>query len=124
MLKHSDGIAGHLQRIFIYGDEMKESGRVNEFLEYVNTRINPFTKKAYDLGARSLYRYISGEQHFPVDLLPPLVDWSLDEKLMEAYNIYPSPTETERLRQKIEEEEKQAKRHLDRAKMMKSRLKK
>lgn len=124
MLKHSEGISSHLQRIFTYGDEMSEKKRVDDFLDYLNTRINPFTKKPYELGARSLYRYISGEQHFPVDLLPPLVDWSLDEKLMESYNIYPSPTETERLRQKIEEEEKQAKRHLDRAKMMKARLKK
>ena len=123
-LKNNEGISGHLQRIFIYGDELQESGRVNSFLEFLTTRINPFTGKPYELGARSLYRYIGGEQHFPVDLLPALVSWSLDEKLMTAFNIYPAPSDMERLQAKIDEKEKQIKKEAENLKLMKALIKK
>lgn len=89
-LKNAEGIIGHLQRIFMYGDEAREETRVNSFLDFLKTRANPFTQKAYELGARSLYRYICGEQHFPFDLITPLVDWSADERLMNDYGIRPS----------------------------------
>jgi hypothetical protein len=119
-LKNSEGITGHLQRIFIYGDEIQESHRVNSFLEYLTTKINPFTSKPYELGARSLYRYIGGEQHFPVDLLPALVSWSLDEKLMTAFNIYPAPSDMDRLNAKIEEKEKRIKEEAEELKRLKA----
>ncbi|MFA6054055.1 MAG: hypothetical protein WC769_01645 [Thermodesulfovibrionales bacterium] len=101
-LKNSEGLINHLQRLFYYGDEMKETSRVNSFLEYILTKINPFTNKVYELGARSLYRYISGEQHFPFDLIIPLCDWSADETLMAAYNIRPSTEAKEKLEVKRE----------------------
>lgn len=121
-LKNNEGISGHLQRLFIYGDEMAESGRVNSFLDFLSSRINPFTGKPYELGARSLYRYISGEQHFPVDLLPALVSWSLDEKMMTAYNIYPEPADRDRLRERIEKEESVMKQKQESIELMKDRL--
>jgi hypothetical protein len=101
-LKNSEGLISHLQRIFYYGDDMKETSRVNSFLEYILTKINPFTNKVYELGARSLYRYISGEQHFPFDLIIPLCDWSADELLMADYNIRPSTEAKEKLEAKRE----------------------
>jgi len=121
-LKNNDGISAHLQRIFIYGDEMAESHRVNSFLDFLAARINPFTARPYELGARSLYRYISGEMHFPVDLLPPLVSWSLDEQLMAAFNIYPAPGDVELLKEKIEKEETVLKQHQESIDLMRSRL--
>ena len=124
MLKNNEGISGHLQRIFIYGDELQESGRVNSFLEFLTTRINPFTGKPYELGARSLYRYIGGEQHFPVDLLPALVSWSLDEKLMTAYNMFPAPSDLDRLQAKFDEKERQIKEDAEELKRIKALLKK
>lgn len=123
-LKNNEGISGHLQRIFIYGDEVQESHRVNSFLEYLTTKINPFTNKPYELGARSLYRYIGGEQHFPVDLLPPLVSWSLDEKLMTAFNIFPAPSDAERLQAKIDEKERRVKEEAEELKRMKALMRK
>ena len=101
-LKNAEGLTAHLQRIFYYGDEIKESSRVNSFLEYLSTKINQFTRKPFELGARSLYRYISGEQHFPFDLIIPLVDWSADERLMADYNIRPSVEAKEKLQAKHE----------------------
>lgn len=123
-LKNNEGITGHLQRIFIYGDEIQESHRVNSFLEFLTTKINPFTGKPYELGARSLYRYISGEQHFPVDLLSALVSWSLDEKLMLAYSTCPAKSDEQRMKEKIEEEEGELKKQLERIRQMKSVLRK
>lgn len=101
-LKNAEGIVKHLQRIFFYGDEIRETSRVNSFLEYLSGRISPFTQKPYELGARSLYRYISGEQHFPADLLIPLCDWSADEDLMHDFNIRPSQEAKEKLQAKKE----------------------
>ena len=101
-LKNSEGITAHLQRIFYYGDDLKETSRVNSFLDYLSARINSFTQKPYDLGARSLYRYIGGEQHLPFDLIIPLVDWSADEKLIADYNILPSAEAKEKLKIKRE----------------------
>ncbi len=96
-LNNSDGITRHLQRIFMYGDEAQESARVNSFLEYLSTHINPFTHKPYELGARSLYKYIGGEQHFPFDLGKALADWSADEQFMADYDIRPSAEATAKL---------------------------
>lgn len=101
-LKNAEGIIGHLQRIFYYGDEIRETSRVNSFLDYLSTKINPFTQKSYELGARSLYRYIGGDQHFPFDLIMPLCDWSADELLMQDYNIRPSKEAMEKLQVKRE----------------------
>ena len=123
-LKNNEGISAHLQRIFIYGDEIQESHRVNSFLEFLTTKINPFTGKPYELGARSLYRYIGGEQHFPVDLLPALISWSLDEKLMSAFNIYPAPSDMDRLQAKYDEKEKAVKDGMEELKRIRSLLKK
>ncbi|MDA8156277.1 MAG: hypothetical protein M0Z52_07475 [Actinomycetota bacterium] len=89
-LKNSEGSVRHLQRIFFYGDEAREQSRVNSFLDYLSKHNNPHTGNTYELGARSLYRYISGEQHFPVDLLNALADWSGDAELMAAYNLRPA----------------------------------
>src|SRR3990172_2943817 len=121
-LKNNAGISSHLQRIFIYGDEMAESGRVNSFLDFLSSKINPFTNKLYELGARSLYRYISGEMHFPVDLLPALVSWSLDEQLMTAFNIFPAPDDVSRLRVRIEQEETVLRQRQESIELMKARL--
>jgi hypothetical protein len=121
-LKHNEGITSHLQRIFIYGDEAAESHRVHSFLEFLTTRINPFTEKPYDLGERSLYRYIGGEMHFPVDLMPALVSWSLDEKLMSAFNIYPVPSDDVRMLEKIEKEEAVLRQHQESIDLLRSRL--
>jgi len=121
-LKNNEGITSHLQRIFIYGDEIQESHRVNAFLEFLTTKINPFTNRPYELGARSLYRYIGGEQHFPADLLIPLVSWSLDEKFMTAWNMYPALSDEQRLAVKIEEKKKHMKRESEELKMLESRL--
>lgn len=96
-LKNAEGIVGHLQKIFYYGDEAKEQSRVNSFIEYLATKINPFTEKPYEVCARSLYRYISGDQHYPVDLMNPLIDWSADERLMADYNIRPSAEALDKL---------------------------
>ena len=115
-LKNSEGIVSHLQRIFYFGDEMKESPRVNDFLAFLSGRINPFTQEPYRIGARSLYRYIAGEQHFPCDLLIPLVEWSADEKLMANFNIRPSRDVCERLvykKERILQEIKDRKTKLD-----------
>jgi hypothetical protein len=101
-LKNAEGIVSNLQRIFFYGDEQRETSRVNSFLEYLSTKINPFTQRPYELGARSLYRYICGDQHFPIDLMVPLIDWSADEKLMTDYNIRPSVEAKEKLKTKRE----------------------
>jgi hypothetical protein len=89
-LNNADGIISHLQRIFIYGDDTQESARMHSFMEYLATHLNPFTQKPYELGERSMYRYIAGEHQFPFDLIIPLVDWSGDELLMADYNIRPS----------------------------------
>jgi hypothetical protein len=121
-LKNNEGITAHLKRIFIYGDEIAEQHRVHSFLEFLSTKINPFTNKPYELGERSLYRYISGEMHFPVDLLSPLVSWSLDERLMTAYNIFPAPDDDERMLQKIEQEESVLKQHQENIDLMRARL--
>jgi len=121
-LKNNDGISSHLQRIFIYGDEMAESGRVNSFLNFLSSKINPFTNKPFELGARSLYRYISGEMHFPVDLLPALVSWSLDEQLMCAFNVYPAPDDAALMHEKIEAEKEAMRAHAERIALMKSRI--
>ena len=121
-LKNNEGISSHLQRIFIYTDEMAESGRVNSFLDFLSSKSNPFTNKLYELGARSLYRYISGEMHFPVDLLPPLVSWSLDEQLMTAFNIFPAPDDVARLRVRIEQEETVLRQRQESIELMKARL--
>ncbi len=121
-LKNNEGISAHLQRVFIYGDEMAESGRVHSFLDFLSSRINPFTNKPYELGERSLYRYISGEMHFPVDLLPPLVSWSLDERLMSAFNIYPDVDDAARLQERIEKEETVLRQKQESIDLMKSRL--
>jgi len=101
-LKNAEGIISHLQRIFYYGDEIRETSRVNSFLEYLSTKINPFTQRPYELGARSLYRYIGGEQHLPFDLVIPLSDWSADELLMADYNLRPSLEAKEKLQAKRE----------------------
>ena len=120
--KHNEGITSHLQRIFIYGDEMAEGHRVNSFLDFLSHRINPFTQRPYDLGPRSLYHYISGEHQFPADLLPVMVSWSLDERLMSAFNIYPVPDEAEKLRNIINQEEQEIERHQEKVRMLRSRL--
>lgn len=121
-LKNNEGISGHLQRIFIYGDEMAESGRVHSFLAFLSSRVNPFTNKPYELGERSLYRYISGEMHFPVDLLPALVSWSLDERLMEAFSVYPTGPDAELLRRRIAREEEALRKKQEGLALMRSRL--
>jgi hypothetical protein len=121
-LKNNEGISSHLQRIFIYGDEMAESGRVHSFLEFLTSRINPFTNKPYELGERSLYRYIAGEMHFPVDLMRALVSWSLDERLMAAYNIYPDEGDALLLRERIGKEETVLRQHQESIELMKARL--
>lgn len=122
-LKNNEGVTAHLQRIFIYGDELAESGRVHSFLDFLTSRINPFTNKPYELGERSLYRYISGEMHFPVDLLRPLVSWSLDERLMADYNVYPDdPSERARLQERIEKEETVLRQKQASIELLKSRM--
>lgn len=121
-LKNNEGITAHLQRIFIYGDETAESGRVHSFMAFLAAQINPFTCKPYELGERSLYRYISGEMHFPFDLAGPLVSWSLDEKFMAAYNIYPAPGDADRMQEKIDQEEAVLKQRQESIELMKSRL--
>ena len=121
-LKNNEGISSHLQRIFIYGDEMSEQHRVDSFLDFLASKINPYTNKPYELGARSLYRYISGEMHFPMDLAPALVSWSLDERLMTAYHIYPDGDDRARLQERIEKEETVLRQHQESIELMKSRL--
>jgi hypothetical protein len=121
-LKNNEGISAHLQRIFIYGDELAEQHRVHSFLDFLTSQINPFTNRPYELGERSLYRYISGEMHFPVDLFPPLVSWSLDEQIMAAFNVYPAPDDAAMMREKIEAEKEAMRAHADRIELMKSRL--
>ena len=121
-LKNNEGISAHLRRIFIYGDELAEQNRVHSFLEFLSAKINPFTNKPYELGERSLYRYISGEMHFPVDLLPALVSWSLDEQLMTAFNIYPAPGDDARLLVRIEQEETVLRQKQESIDLMKARL--
>lgn len=121
-VKNNEEITRHLQRIFIYGDEVAETGRVNSFLEFLTTTINTYTGKPYELGARSLYRYISGEQQFPVDLMKPLVSWSLDVDLMEAYNISPAPSDQERMEEKIAMEERELEERMERIRAMKGHL--
>ncbi len=121
-LKNNEGISTHLQRIFIYGDEMAEQNRVHSFLDFLSTKINPFTNRPYELGERSLYRYISGEMHFPVDLLPALVSWSLDEPIMTAFNLYPAPGDDARLQERIEKEETVLRQKQESIELMKARL--
>jgi hypothetical protein len=91
-------------------------------MNFLAGRANPFTGRPYELGERSLYRYISGEMQFPVDLLPALVSWSLDERLMAAYNIFPAPSDRERMAAKIAEETAEIRAATDRVRIMKSRL--
>lgn len=121
-LKNNEGITAHLQRIFIYGDEMAESHRVHAFLQYLSSHINPFTKRPYELGERSLYRYIGGEMQFPCDLLRPLASWSLDEKLMDEFGVMPFPDENGRILEKIAEAETVLKQKQESIELLRKRL--
>lgn len=120
--KNNEGITSHLQRIFIYGDDVQEDSKVDAFVDYCRTHINPFTDKPYEISRRTVYQYIEGNMQFPVDLLNPLVSWSADAKLMAAYNIMLPMTDNEKFMKKLEEKEAALKKINDEIALMKSRI--
>ena len=101
---------------------MQEDGKVDSFVEYCRTHINPFTNKPYEIARRTVYQYIEGNMQFPVDLLIPLVSWSNDAKLMAGYNIMLPLSDNEKFMKKIEEKESMLRAIHDDIALMKSRI--
>ena len=127
-IKNNAKITKHLQRIFIYSEEMDNAttlsheSRVDSFVQYLRTTVDPETDKPYEISSRSMYDYIAGTSQFPVDLLNPLVNWSADAELMAAYGIMLPMTENEKFMKKLEEKEASLKKINDEIALMKSRI--
>lgn len=109
-LKNADYTVSLLQRIFTYGDDMQESRKVREFLDWFNQQVDLGTGKPFEqIGDRQFYRYIEGDQHLPAYLVQPIARWSLDAKFINYFRVTLPPSDEEAMAKKIEEKKALAK---------------
>lgn len=102
MIKNNGGITGFLQKNFYYGDDRLEDGTVHEFLDYINSTLDPATGKLFDVSGRTVYDWIQGRQHVPADLLPWLCNFFGDPAMFMHYGVKPHPEAREKIRRKVE----------------------
>jgi len=86
MIKNNARIVRHLQRIFMYG-KGGETVSVRQFLDWLRKRTDPETGKPYSVADSTFYSYMQGHMTFPVDLLPLLLEYTLDLQMLRDYGL-------------------------------------
>ena len=118
-------MVAELQRLFIYKDEMENQAKVRAFNDWFSKQVDTMTGELFEpLSDMQWYRYIRGEQHLPAQLLIPVIRYFQDAKLLSLFNMAPLLGDEEKFQAKLDEAEAEAKKALEKVKLLKSVLKK
>jgi hypothetical protein len=124
-LKNAEKMIFELKRVFFYNDEMKKQASVRAFTDWLSKQIDPWTGELYEpISDEQVYRYISGQQQFPAPYIIPVIRFFQDAKLMSMFNMTPWPGDEEKFQAKLDEAEEDAKKALEKVRMLKSVLRK